>query len=92
MADDLISRQALLDAFDEFEPAEEYEYEHDMWLDMRMDVIHAPSIEAEPVRHGRWLPVDEKNDAFDCSECDSMVSNKFNYCPHCGSYNGGGGK
>lgn len=55
-------------------------------------VEQTPTVDAVPVVRGRWLPVDEKNDAFDCSECDSMVSNKFNYCPHCGSYNGGGGK
>lgn len=38
-----------------------------------------------PVRHGRWLPVDELEDAFDCSECDAMVSKRLNYCPNCGA-------
>lgn len=37
------------------------------------------------VRHGEWIPVDEKRDAFDCSECDAMVSRTMNYCPNCGA-------
>lgn len=37
------------------------------------------------VRHGEWIPVDEKRDAFDCSECDAMVSRMMNYCPNCGA-------
>ncbi|PWL54715.1 MAG: hypothetical protein DBY36_01885 [Clostridiales bacterium] len=41
--------------------------------------------DAVPVVNGVWLPVDEKNDAFDCSACDSMVSKKLNYCPVCGA-------
>ena len=42
-------------------------------------------IEAEPIRYGEWLPMDDKNDAFDCSECDVMVMKKHNYCPNCGA-------
>lgn len=38
-----------------------------------------------PVKHGVWLPVDELEDAFDCSECDAMVQKKYNYCPKCGT-------
>ena len=34
---------------------------------------------------GHWIPVDEDNDAFDCSECIAMVARKTNYCPRCGA-------
>lgn len=44
-----------------------------------------PTIDAVPVVRGRWIPVDEKNDAFDCSECDAMVQKRCNYCPNCGA-------
>lgn len=44
-----------------------------------------PAADVAPVRHGRWLPVDELEDAFDCSECDAMVSKRLNYCPKCGA-------
>ena len=49
------------------------------------DVLIIPAVDAVKVKHGRWLPVDEKNDAFDCSECDAMVVKKHNYCPNCGA-------
>lgn len=51
----------------------------------REAIINAPTFEAEPIRYGEWLPVDDKNDAFDCSECDAMVMKKHNYCPNCGA-------
>ena len=51
----------------------------------REAIINAPTFEAEPIRYGEWLPVDDKNDAFDCSECDVMVMKKHNYCPNCGA-------
>lgn len=41
--------------------------------------------DVQPVRHGQWIPVDEMEDAFDCSECDAMVSKRLNYCPNCGA-------
>ena len=47
-------------------------------------------IDAEPVRHGWWIrvpdyPGDEGNPAWDCSECNAMVSKQYNYCPRCGA-------
>ena len=60
------------------------------------DETNFPTIEAEPVRHGRWI-----NDTF-CSECNRFpvdvsfnVSNQklakyFSRCPHCGAKMDGG--
>lgn len=50
----------------------------------------APTIDAAPVKHGKWLPVlngidDDSNPAFDCSECDAMCRKQYNYCPRCGA-------
>lgn len=55
-----------------------------------MDYINnAPTIEAEPVRHGEWC-WDGKLKA--CSECGSYVewdnclgANHWKYCPYCGA-------
>ena len=59
----LIDADALLTNFDELEPYKDYESEHDMWLDMRLEVIHAPTIEqpqwiscAERLPDA-WIPV-----------------------------------
>lgn len=35
--------------------------------------------------HGCWIPVDEKEDTFDCSVCDAMVQKRHNFCPKCGA-------
>ena len=41
-------------------------------------------------KNGVWLPVlngidDDTNPAWDCSECDVMVSKEYPYCPRCGA-------
>ena len=55
------------------------------YLLTREAILNAPTFEAETIRYGERLPVDDKNDAFDCSECDIMVMKKHNYCPNCGA-------
>lgn len=60
-------------------------------------IFHAPTIEAEPVRHGEWVLGDVEpgyftpggNRPWICSECGQVVSwmlGKPNekYCPNCG--------
>lgn len=39
-----IDADILLQNFDDMEPYEEYESEHDLWLDMRMEVINTPTL------------------------------------------------
>ena len=51
-----------------------------------------PTVDAEPVRHGKWdhLP-DYIDDLITCSICGetfNVLDNdtyRFNYCPHCGA-------
>lgn len=49
-----------------------------------------PTIDAEPVRHGKWIF--NPSDAFEamfakpkCSECGFESADGGNYCPHCGA-------
>ena len=47
-----------------------------------------PAIDAEPVRHGRWIH--DINNLYGCSEClarEVMSSRRSpkNYCPNCGA-------
>lgn len=50
----------------------------------------APTIEAEPVRHGYWeeSPTGNKNFNY-CSVCEGAIqkydNETFAYCPHCGA-------
>ena len=51
---------------------------------------HAPTVDAEPVRHGRWVNHISENGATDgtyCGICDYEVDRdaRYNYCPNCGA-------
>lgn len=44
-----------------------------------------PDADVAPVRHGRWLPqVVLGQKAWDCSECKTLGSPHWKWCPVCG--------
>ena len=47
------------------------------WSDPVYLVKDAPTIEAEPMKWGRWNVI--------CSACNKISRDKFNYCPNCGA-------
>lgn len=53
------------------------------------DIAKAPTVDAEPVRHGYWIeePLQKyPNEHIDiCSECESKSLAKYSYCPNCGA-------
>ena len=50
----------------------------------------APTIDAQPVVHGRWKSVDY-DIAYECSVCNHPTEyNLSNYCPNCGAKMDGG--
>lgn len=93
---DYISRTALrLMMYQEaFEKNSAYQkWDSGCWIRYKLFercVEAVPAADVVQVRHGRWLPVDDKMDAFDCSECDAMVSKQCSYCPGCGAKMDGG--
>lgn len=79
---DLISREEARDLmYHNQEPLTEY------------DLDSLPSIEAEPVRYGRWEQIDVQpyfrkhyyNSNVYCSVCHTRGNLKYNYCPNCGA-------
>ena len=54
-------------------------------IDHAIAVINeAPTIDAEPVKHGRWLPqIVLGTKAWDCSECKTLGSPHWKRCPIC---------
>ena len=58
-------------------PDDDYEYV------LKTDIDNAPTIEAEPVKHGRW-----EGDG-QCSVCKDYPLARYmrnpNYCPNCGA-------
>lgn len=62
-----------------------------------LDVVNLidaqPTIDAEPIRHGKWIKADSQQyfrkhyPCFTCSECGYRKDSqkKWNYCPQCGA-------
>lgn len=45
-----------------------------------------PATDVAPVQHGRWLPqVVLGQKAWDCSECKTLGSPHWKWCPNCGA-------
>lgn len=90
----------LIDA-DELVPDTEYDDDYDAFLSFSyVQIDDAPTIEAEPVRHGRWVECDYKHlehgmietepkAGLCCSYCRTAFQKKKmtykQYCPNCGA-------
>ena len=56
-------------------------------------LAESPTVDAEPVRHGRWIKDPHSQNGFPshiymmrkCSECGHSVDNATPYCPWCGA-------
>lgn len=59
-----------------------YSFAHNM-------MMCTSTVDAEPVRHGRWIEVDVGDCCYRCSECgfirDAYLLDIGNYCPQCGA-------
>lgn len=54
------------------------------YYEIRCRIENAPTIEAEPVRHGLW-DYDDVTDLSYCSECGTGMNGEFLFCPFCGA-------
>lgn len=68
------------------------------WNDVIRRVNEQETVDAEPVRHGRWKAIKVGGSGYPfwdnkCSECGYTTSRAMNgwvYCPHCGAKVDGG--
>lgn len=73
-------------------------YEHDRYTGLTFETAKQiitdhinsfPTVDAEPVRHGKWIEVDVGDCCYRCSECgfirDAYLLDIGNYCPKCGA-------
>ena len=44
-----------------------------------------PTIEAEPVRHGRWWRYPFKTASWRCDQCHHLADRQTQFCPNCGA-------
>lgn len=49
----------------------------------------APTVDAEPVRHGHWVGIDDEPcEVWECDMCGYIYESDqqwYNYCPNCGA-------
>lgn len=78
---DLIDREELLKRFELTSQANGNA--------IRYEIKCAPTVDAEPVRHGKWIALPKEFDTFcKCSLCNYPVDfnwGQTNYCPNCGA-------
>lgn len=56
------------------------------WNDAVSLLGSAPTIEAEPIKHGRWVETDRDDPCYyACSLCGKRSDFKEHYCPNCGA-------
>ena len=80
--DDLISRQAAIDAIKRYESADSYDINRGLIMAMNA-VADVPTI--DPVKHGKWVIID--NSGLAVCECGYITDrySVYNYCPNCGA-------
>lgn len=53
------------------------------------DLMYLPTIEAEPIKYGRWKDIPGMERTVFCSEClaaaNKELANKYICCPFCGA-------
>lgn len=53
-------------------------------------ICDAPTIDAEPVKHGKWIDHGTTCQRYECSVCGDqhdwlILPNNINFCPNCGA-------
>ena len=57
----------------------------DEWAAIATEMNRIPAIDAEPVRHGRWIPmfVSSGRSSWQCSKCGRRARGKRENLPYC---------
>lgn len=100
MNNDLISRSTVIEILQAKADMAVSTNAQMVYLNAARMVKIIPAVDAEPVRHGRWVEkeVYDGDVYYDCSACgESWVlldgnpaDNGMDYCPHCGARMDGG--
>lgn len=87
--EDAVSRKWLLEAVEEGWIKFDTEEDYNRYIHLVRDI--APSVTPKR-KTGKWIGVSPMTDTLMCSECGYNILGeefKSNFCPDCGSYNGG---
>ena len=89
----LIDRKALIDSFcsqctvDKPETCSTLRY-GDKWCNEVYTILNAPTVDAVPVKHGRWIHhKGGYSDHYECTVCGKSIvlTAKWDFCPMCGA-------
>ena len=88
----LIDANAIDKRYVPIAPVIEGDAVHYEWIVFVEDINEQQTIDAEPVRHGKWMEMIEVNELGEpyqpgvyCSECGHTDCCEPNYCPNCGA-------
>ena len=91
-----VTNKAVMEALDELDSHQtmsRYQCSKDLantrlGISMAVDLVEAmPTVDAEPVRHGKWKSMSERDEIFGyvymCDNCGHgfIICENFNYCP-----------
>ena len=85
-----LARQRVLDTPSrmpngDFNPsAIRYATQLDERTQMKFMIADAPTIDAEPMRHGKWIEYPIADGMNQCSVCGVLRFGESNYCSNCG--------
>lgn len=87
----------LIDA-DKFKDSMKYVCDAGGWLEpvtkavteyVKKQIDAQPTVEAQPVRHGKWINFEHGDDKYYCDKCQTIWESKqiknMHYCPTCGA-------
>ncbi len=99
----LIDKDELLEKIEEISRYDDFDVLVVDWDDMIICIDNAPTIEAEPIKHGKWI---KDGNTSRCSECgyapiskiffrgekiwEISLIDKYHWCPYCGTKMAGG--
>ena len=86
--EDAISRQAAINAA--IDGADKWDggFNREREKCIREEIEKLSPVTPQP-KMGQWIFDEVLDHHYYCSECKSMGVNYWDYCPYCGSYNGG---
>lgn len=82
-----IDREAILRHLDECKGTPpEICYTYPIFVALECFVKNLPAADVAEVKHGEWIPQVVLGDrAWDCSECKTLGSPQWKWCPVCGA-------
>ncbi len=86
----LIDADAIDKRYVPIAPVIEGDAVHYEWVAFVEDINEQPTIDAVPLRIGRWEPYclnlyKESLNVIRCSECHKVAIDRYPFCPNCGA-------